>query len=178
MSPVKSKTMGILRPQPLTRQNPQLFRSTERIAAITASTRTSQSLRINQDLLSPPSLSFLSSQDNRRSIPTLRTTSCPSPNPFIDLQNALSRHLVTYSASSLSPTLPELFSLLRNYISDPQHWSKYAHINASKQYTRNLVYEVPGLFNLLILVWTPGKQSPVHDGISRVASQVFSFIRV
>jgi cysteine dioxygenase len=25
------------------------------------------------------------------------------------------------------------------------------------------VHEVPGLFNLLLLVWTPGKRSPIHD---------------
>jgi cysteine dioxygenase len=42
-------------------------------------------------------------------------------------------------------------------------WAKYAHASPSKQYTRNLVCQVPGLFNLLLLVWTPGKKSPVHD---------------
>jgi cysteine dioxygenase len=52
---------------------------------------------------------------------------------------------------------------MRAYESNAAHWSKYAHANPEKQYTRNLVCEVPGLFNLLLLVWTPGKKSPVHD---------------
>ena len=26
--------------------------------------------------------------------------------------------------------------------------------------------EVPGVFNLLLLVWTPGKQSPIHDHVN------------
>jgi cysteine dioxygenase len=52
---------------------------------------------------------------------------------------------------------------MRAYESNPLHWSKYAHANPDKQYTRNLVCEVPGVFNLLLLVWTPGKKSPVHD---------------
>ncbi|KAH8660876.1 RmlC-like cupin domain-containing protein, partial [Tricladium varicosporioides] len=56
-----------------------------------------------------------------------------------------------------------LHNLLHAYTSNSLHWSKYAHGNPNKQYTRNLVYEVPGLFNLLLLVWTPGKESPVHD---------------
>lgn len=42
-------------------------------------------------------------------------------------------------------------------------WYKYAHANASKQYTRNLIRQVPGIFDLLLLVWTPGHTSPVHD---------------
>ncbi|TVY75980.1 Cysteine dioxygenase [Lachnellula suecica] len=43
------------------------------------------------------------------------------------------------------------------------HWSEYAYTDPSKQYTRNLVYSVPGVFNLLLLVWNPGNESPVHD---------------
>ncbi|KAG9231329.1 putative cysteine dioxygenase [Amylocarpus encephaloides] len=85
------------------------------------------------------------------------------PSSFTQLQDALSRHLATHPASVLSPTLPTLFSLLRNYTSNSADWSTFAHADAAKQYTRNLVCEVPGLFNLLLLVWTPGEQSPVHD---------------
>jgi hypothetical protein len=62
-----------------------------------------------------------------------------------------------------TPTLPYLLSLLRCYSPNGMHWSKYALANPQKQYTRNLVYEVPGVFNLLMLVWTPGRKSPVHD---------------
>jgi cysteine dioxygenase len=99
---------------------------------------------------------------------------------FVDYQNHASlptsqpplshtpiKHLLNSLASSLANTptanLPHLTSLLRSYVSDPAEWSKYAYANPAKQYTRNLVREVHGLFNLLMLVWTPGKMSPVHD---------------
>lgn len=79
--------------------------------------------------------------------------------PFDDLLNAITQSLGT----SPKPILPHLHSLLRAYSSNPDHWAKYAHRNPSKQYTRNLVCELPGIFNLLILVWTPGQASPIHD---------------
>lgn len=79
--------------------------------------------------------------------------------PFTDLLNAISYTLTT----SKSPSLPLLHHLLRIYRSDPEHWSKYAHANPEKRYTRNLVFGIPGVFNLLLLVWTPGQKSLVHD---------------
>ena len=83
--------------------------------------------------------------------------------PFDILLNNITNHLVSTPLSSLSPQIPCLHSLMREYESNPSHWAKYAHGNPEKQYTRNLVCEVPGVFNLLLLVWTPGKKSPVHD---------------
>ena len=83
--------------------------------------------------------------------------------PFHALLNNLTHHLTSTPIFGRSPQIPYLHSLLRSYKSNPSHWSKYAHANPEKQYTRNLVCEVPGVFNLLLLVWTPGKKSPVHD---------------
>jgi cysteine dioxygenase len=82
-----------------------------------------------------------------------------SSSPFNHLLDSIARSL----AHTRSANLPHLTSLLRAYASNPLEWSKYAHANPSKQYTRNLVRQVPGLFNLLLLVWTPGMKSPVHD---------------
>ncbi|KAH9218200.1 RmlC-like cupin domain-containing protein, partial [Leptodontidium sp. 2 PMI_412] len=79
--------------------------------------------------------------------------------PFNTLLNALTSHLTT----TTPPHLPTLHALLRNYTSRPSEWLQYAHADPRKQYTRNLVTEVPGVFNLLLLVWTPGMRSPVHD---------------
>ncbi|CAL3971155.1 hypothetical protein PZA11_007481 [Diplocarpon coronariae] len=79
--------------------------------------------------------------------------------PFSALVAALTHSLTT----TPSPHLPTLTALLRDYASQPEHWRAYAHADRRKQYTRNLVAEVPGVFNLLMLVWTPGKKSPVHD---------------
>ncbi|KAF7876810.1 hypothetical protein EAF04_001893 [Stromatinia cepivora] len=89
--------------------------------------------------------------------PTTSTTT----SSFDTLVNSLTQSLTTTS----SPHLPTLTSLLRNYntSSDITGWEKYAHANPNKQYTRNLVAEVEGVFNLLMLVWTPGKESKVHD---------------
>ncbi|ESZ92907.1 hypothetical protein SBOR_6716 [Sclerotinia borealis F-4128] len=85
---------------------------------------------------------------------TITTTS------FDTLINSLTHSLTTSS----TPHLPTLTSLLRNYTSkNPSEWQKYAYANPNKQYTRNLVAEVEGVFNLLMLVWTPGKESKVHD---------------
>ncbi len=89
-----------------------------------------------------------------------RTTPTPTnANTFTTLINSLTHSLTTTS----SPHLPTLSALLRTYPSNATHWSQFAHANPEKQYTRNLVCEVPGIFNLLLLVWTPGKASPIHD---------------
>ncbi|KAF7917456.1 uncharacterized protein EAE98_010219 [Botrytis deweyae] len=78
--------------------------------------------------------------------------------------NALINSLTTSLTTTSSPHLPTLTRLLHSYDSSSlSDWQKYAHANPNKQYTRNLVAEVPGIFNLLMLVWTPGKESKVHD---------------
>jgi cysteine dioxygenase len=90
---------------------------------------------------------------------TFPAQSPPNSTAFEHLLNQLTRTLTT----TTYPSLPQLHNLMRAYTSDSTHWSKFAHQNPHKQYTRNLVCEVPGVFNLLVLVWTPGKRSPVHD---------------
>lgn len=57
----------------------------------------------------------------------------------------------------------ELQSLMERYTSNPSEWQKYALGDYSRNYTRNLVDKGNGKSNLLILVWTPGKGSPIHD---------------
>ena len=78
---------------------------------------------------------------------------------FHKLLNSITQ---TLTVARKSP-LPILHSLLQTYISNPSDWSAFAHADPAKQYTRNLVCEVPGVFNLLLLVWTPGKASSIHD---------------
>ncbi|KAL1971119.1 hypothetical protein VTN77DRAFT_70 [Rasamsonia byssochlamydoides] len=53
--------------------------------------------------------------------------------------------------------------LMEKYTSDETEWGRYAFGDPSKTYTRNLVDEGNGKSNLLILVWTPGKGSAIHD---------------
>jgi cysteine dioxygenase len=77
-----------------------------------------------------------------------------------------------------------LHTLMKDYISAESEWTKYAFSDLTRGYTRNLVNEGNGKSNLvslslltfclhndhlaneyiqLVLVWTPGKGSPVHD---------------
>lgn len=57
----------------------------------------------------------------------------------------------------------DLTHLMERYVSNSEEWATYALSNANMPYTRNLVDEGNGKANLLVLVWTPGKSSPIHD---------------
>ncbi|KAL3427082.1 cysteine dioxygenase type I [Phlyctema vagabunda] len=59
--------------------------------------------------------------------------------------------------------LEKIQSLMENYTSQESQWKMYSFADMSRGYTRNLVDEGNGKSNLLILVWTPEKGSPVHD---------------
>ncbi|KAM0263129.1 hypothetical protein ACHAPA_008962 [Fusarium lateritium] len=56
-----------------------------------------------------------------------------------------------------------LQQLMEGYDSSNNSWSKYAFGDRIRGYTRNLVDEGNGKSNLLVLVWSPGKGSPIHD---------------
>ncbi|RGP73720.1 cysteine dioxygenase, partial [Fusarium longipes] len=56
-----------------------------------------------------------------------------------------------------------LQQLMEGYDSSDNQWSRYAFGDSSRGYTRNLVDEGNGKSNLLVLVWSPGKGSPIHD---------------
>ncbi|MCJ1478350.1 Cysteine dioxygenase [Lambiella insularis] len=56
-----------------------------------------------------------------------------------------------------------LRQLMEAYESVPKEWNDYAFGDASRSYTRNLVDKGNGKSNLLILVWTPNRGSPIHD---------------
>ncbi|KAH6645345.1 cysteine dioxygenase [Truncatella angustata] len=56
-----------------------------------------------------------------------------------------------------------LMCLMKLYDSQDRDWAKYAFGDSDADYTRNLVDEGNGKSNLLVLVWSPGKGSPIHD---------------
>ncbi|KAH7393334.1 RmlC-like cupin domain-containing protein [Cadophora sp. MPI-SDFR-AT-0126] len=86
------------------------------------------------------------------------------PNPFEALVSDLSKILGSSSGLDSSEiNVQELQKLMEDYISSEKDWEKYAFEDLSRGYTRNLVDEGNGKSNLLILVWTPNKGSPVHD---------------
>lgn len=57
----------------------------------------------------------------------------------------------------------DLIRLMEEYASDERQWHQYAFADPSRNYTRNLVDEGNGKSNLLLIVWNPGKCSPIHD---------------
>lgn len=52
--------------------------------------------------------------------------------------------------------------LMSAYISNPVEWKKYAKFDRYR-YTRNLVDEGNGRFNLMVLCWGEGHGSAIHD---------------
>ncbi|KAL1989338.1 hypothetical protein VTN96DRAFT_100 [Rasamsonia emersonii] len=114
-------------------------------------------------------------------MPYLKTnaTSCPSstgchdchnqkqdgsPDAFEKLVEELSAALGPSSGLDSDDVDPlDIQRLMEKYTSNEAEWGRYAFGDPSKTYTRNLVDEGNGKSNLLILVWTPGKGSAIHD---------------
>ncbi|KIN06231.1 hypothetical protein OIDMADRAFT_155190 [Oidiodendron maius Zn] len=85
-------------------------------------------------------------------------------DPFHRLVSDLSRILGPSSGLNSSDIeVTELQKLMESYTSKESDWSRYAFSDFSRGYTRNLVDEGNGKSNLLVLVWSPGRGSPIHD---------------
>ncbi|KAE8352507.1 RmlC-like cupin domain-containing protein [Aspergillus coremiiformis] len=56
-----------------------------------------------------------------------------------------------------------LIGLARKYISNPNDWLRFFYNDPSKNYTRNAIENINRKANILLLVWNPGKGSPIHD---------------
>jgi len=52
--------------------------------------------------------------------------------------------------------------LMRQYVSNPDEWMKFAKFDKYR-YTRNLVDQGNGKYNLMLVCWQEGHKSPVHD---------------
>ncbi|KAK3339188.1 RmlC-like cupin domain-containing protein [Neurospora tetraspora] len=88
----------------------------------------------------------------------------PSLDNFDKLVQALKDALGPSSGlTSDDVDVEYLTRLMQDYQSDEVEWSRFAFGDASRGYTRNLVDEGNGKSNLLVLVWSPGKGSPIHD---------------
>ncbi|KAI7892107.1 RmlC-like cupin domain-containing protein [Mucor mucedo] len=57
----------------------------------------------------------------------------------------------------------KIIELMERYSSNSVDWNKYTLFDHSRAYTRNLVDDGNGKFNLMILAWSKGQQSPIHD---------------
>ncbi|KAI9495636.1 RmlC-like cupin domain-containing protein [Zychaea mexicana] len=57
----------------------------------------------------------------------------------------------------------EIMRLMEEYSSNATDWEKYTLFDHSRAYTRNLIDDGNGKFNLMILAWSKGQQSPIHN---------------
>jgi cysteine dioxygenase len=108
------------------------------------------------------------SQFTMSSPPTFpRDSTRPSPEPadnFTDLVAEINKVLgPSNGIDSAGVNVQDLKDAMLGYTSCEADWSKFALADASRAYTRNLVDNCNGKSNLLILVWNPGKSSPIHD---------------
>lgn len=56
-----------------------------------------------------------------------------------------------------------LMERLEQYVSRDEDWQRYAFFDPAYGYTRNGVDDINSKANLLILVWSPGQGSAIHD---------------
>lgn len=83
---------------------------------------------------------------------------------FHQLVRALSDVLGPSSGiNSEDVDVDDLIRLMEDYQSKESQWHQYAFADPSRNYTRNLVDEGNGKSNLLVIVWNPGRSSPIHD---------------
>jgi len=64
-------------------------------------------------------------------------------------------------AAKHSDKVEALFSRLR--LPKEGGWERYAFFDDKKNYTRNLVATDGKTFTLVLLCWSPGRESPIHD---------------
>lgn len=89
----------------------------------------------------------------------------PEPNDqFHSLVHEINKILgPSNGIDSAGVDVQHLEDAMSAYKSNEKEWHRYAFADKSRAYTRNLVDYGNGKSNLLILVWTPGKSSPIHD---------------
>ncbi|CAO3675421.1 unnamed protein product [Rhizopus stolonifer] len=57
----------------------------------------------------------------------------------------------------------KIIQLMERYSSNADDWNQYTLFDHSRAYTRNLIDDGNGKFNLMILAWSRGQKSPIHD---------------
>ncbi|KAL4927949.1 putative cysteine dioxygenase Cdo1 [Aspergillus undulatus] len=87
-----------------------------------------------------------------------------SSNAFEELVQDLSIALGPSSGLDSDDVDPlDIQRLMELYNSNEEDWAPFALGDTNKTYTRNLIDEGNGKSNLLILVWSPGRGSAIHD---------------
>lgn len=84
-------------------------------------------------------------------------------NNFGKLIDELRAILGNKGLASQDVDVDTIFRIMESYESDESEWGRFALSDPSRGYTRNGVVNINGNANLLILVWSPGKGSAIHD---------------
>lgn len=53
--------------------------------------------------------------------------------------------------------------IMEQYTLNEKDWARFALLDITRNYTRNGIVNINGNANLLVLVWSPGKGSAIHD---------------
>ncbi|KAF9141761.1 Cysteine dioxygenase [Mortierella sp. GBA39] len=90
------------------------------------------------------------------------TTPVPVPTSLDELVKLLHAELGSNGLDSEGVDVDRVQALMTNYVSNEEDWKKYAHFD-KRRYTRNLVDDGNGKFNLMILAWPENVGSAIHD---------------
>ncbi|KAJ2616627.1 hypothetical protein H4S08_000709, partial [Coemansia sp. RSA 1365] len=85
------------------------------------------------------------------------------PATMQELISSLNTVMGDQALGENNETVQRVKKLMRGYVSKSQDWEKYAVYQEGARYTRNLVDDGNGKYNLLILVWGENQASPIHD---------------
>ncbi|KAF9950553.1 hypothetical protein BGZ70_001310 [Mortierella alpina] len=86
----------------------------------------------------------------------------PVPESLNELVKLLHAELGSNGLDSEGVDVDRVKALMTNYVPNKDDWQKYAHFDKNR-YTRNLVDDGNGKFNLMILAWPENVGSAIHD---------------
>ncbi|RCK65989.1 Cysteine dioxygenase CDG1 [Candida viswanathii] len=110
-----------------------------------------------------PVSSLLPEQDHGCEINGNTIDCIPTDSPFFKLISDLKQLLSGKGLSSEDIDITQVQKLMDDYVSDESDWLHLALHDMSRNYSRNGIINLNGNANLLILVWSPGKSSAIHD---------------
>ncbi|KAF9430526.1 hypothetical protein BGZ94_006321 [Podila epigama] len=94
--------------------------------------------------------------------PKARNDPVPIPKDLDELVRLLHKELGSNGLACEGVDVERIKTLMANYTSNRDDWEKYALFDKSR-YTRNLVDDGNGKFNLMILAWPESTGSAIHD---------------
>merc|ERR1712198_64369 len=80
----------------------------------------------------------------------------------IDFDTLVEGLLAFFQEGKESVDIDEVIAWFNRYGSKPEDWLKFAKWDKYK-YTRNLMHEGNGNFNMILMCWPEGSVSPIHD---------------